>query len=62
MSKFVFPLDKVSAPDTELLELGFPLYCGPKNSFSMPIIFSIHQSAAGHAETAAINICASASD
>ena len=33
MSKFVFPLDKVSAPDTELLELGFPLYCGPKNQF-----------------------------
>ena len=30
---FVFPLDKVSAPDTELLELGFPLYCGPKNQF-----------------------------
>ena len=36
MSKFVFPLDKVSAPDTELLELGFPLYCGPKNQFQHP--------------------------
>ena len=33
MSKFVFPLDKVSAPDTELLELGFPLYCRPENQF-----------------------------